>query len=100
MSYAADQIRRVLSHGPVPGEDFYRLKVSGYTNTQWVNITPAELEEIADLLDEPPDPMEDELPPAFAVAAAQYPGKALVRCPCGALHPAGEPCPYSKLLAD
>ena len=49
-SYAAREIRRILDLGPYPGEDFYRLKVSGNGATPHVNVTPEQLEAIAAIL--------------------------------------------------
>lgn len=49
-AYAADEIRRLLANGTQPDEDFYRLKVTGYGATNWVNVTPAQLASIATLL--------------------------------------------------
>lgn len=40
-------------------------------------------------------PTPQDLPPAFAVAMASYPGQPLIRCSCGCLRPPTVPCPYA-----
>jgi hypothetical protein len=50
-SYATDQLRRVLGAGPYPGEDFFRLKVTGNGASNWVNVTPEQLAGLVELLD-------------------------------------------------
>lgn len=51
-AYAASEIERQLERGPYPGEDFYRLQVSGNGQTKHVNITTAQLTKIAAILRE------------------------------------------------
>ena len=53
MPYAASEVVRQLDRGPYPGEDFYRLRVSGNGETKAVNITPAQLVAIAHVLGAP-----------------------------------------------
>ena len=48
--YATSQIRSLMERGPSPGEDFYRLKVTGMGETNWVNVTHDELLIIAHIL--------------------------------------------------
>jgi hypothetical protein len=50
-NYAAQAIRDQIERGPYPGEDFFRLKVTGNRETHWVNVTPKQLEAIAAILD-------------------------------------------------
>jgi hypothetical protein len=50
LTYAASEIQRQLERGPYEGEDFFRLKVSGDGQTKTVNITPAQLAEIVEVL--------------------------------------------------
>ena len=58
--YAASEMRRQLERGPYEGEDFYRMQVTGEGKTKWVNITPAQLAAIAELLTPTPEPTADE----------------------------------------
>lgn len=50
MTYASDQLQILLNNGPNPGERFYRLKVTGNGETNWVNITTAQLIDLINLL--------------------------------------------------
>lgn len=61
MNYAANEMVRQLERGPLPGEDFFRVKVTGNGETRWVNITPAQLRSFAMILD------QDAPPSAFEV---------------------------------
>lgn len=51
-SYAASQVRELLARGPAEDEDFYRLKVTGAGETNWVNVTPDQLRAIERALDQ------------------------------------------------
>jgi hypothetical protein len=33
----------MLERGPAPGEDFYRVRVSGADHSLWCNVTPEQL---------------------------------------------------------
>lgn len=50
-SYAATEVRNLTKRGPYPGEDFYRMKLTGNGETRWVNVTPEQVDAIAALLD-------------------------------------------------
>jgi hypothetical protein len=52
MTYAAREIRQQIAKGPYPGEDFFRLKLTGKGETRWVNVTPQQAERIAEALDD------------------------------------------------
>jgi hypothetical protein len=41
--YAATEIRGLLERGPYPGEDFFRLKVTGNGETRWLNVSAEQL---------------------------------------------------------
>lgn len=58
-TYASTEIREQLARGPQPDEDFYRLNVSGNGRTNWVNVTPEQLERIAAVLEERPPASSD-----------------------------------------
>jgi hypothetical protein len=49
--YARTMLREQLDRGPDPGEDFFRLKVTGKSETKWLNVSPAELANIIDAID-------------------------------------------------
>jgi hypothetical protein len=49
-SYAARELQRQLDRGPYPGEDFFRLKVTGDGGTPHVNVTPDQLAAIVAVL--------------------------------------------------
>jgi hypothetical protein len=51
-SYATSMLRDLLEAGPQPDEDFFRMKAMGNGQTHWFNISPAQLEAIAALLDD------------------------------------------------
>lgn len=36
-------LRELLERGPYPGEDFFRMQVTGNGSTYWTNVSPAEL---------------------------------------------------------
>lgn len=46
----ATRLRELLEAGPFPGEDFYRLKVTGNGETHWMNVSPDQLAAIARVL--------------------------------------------------
>lgn len=48
--YRRAEFQSVLDAGPHPDEDWFRLQVSGTEKTKHLNITPAELEAIRDVL--------------------------------------------------
>lgn len=48
--YRARELRRVLERGPFPGEDFFRLKVTGNRESRWINVTAEQLDAIADIV--------------------------------------------------
>lgn len=50
-TYAASQVRELLARGPQEDEDFYRLQTAGNGTTNWVNVTPEQLDGIAQILD-------------------------------------------------
>jgi triacylglycerol esterase/lipase EstA (alpha/beta hydrolase family) len=52
-TYAAFEMLEQLKRGPYPGEDFYRLRVTGDGSTKTVNVTADQLERIAAILDVP-----------------------------------------------
>ncbi len=51
MEYAASEIQRQFERGPYPGEDFFRLKVTGKGESRWVDVAPEQLADIVALLD-------------------------------------------------
>lgn len=51
-TYASRQLHNVLADGPAPDEDFYRLQVSGESESHRVNISPAKLARIIEVLEE------------------------------------------------
>lgn len=53
---AESNIRRLLDAGPSEGEDFFRLKLTGHGETQWMNVTPERMEAIAAVF--APDPLD------------------------------------------
>lgn len=65
MTYEQRQLRMLADHGPLEGEDFYRLKATGDNETRWLNITPAQLSKITEALGETP-------PPALPSEDAQF----------------------------
>jgi hypothetical protein len=50
LTYAASEMQRQLDRGPYAGEDFFRIKASGNGETHHVNVTPAQLAEIVEVL--------------------------------------------------
>ncbi len=48
--YRHDEIQLVLDAGPEHEEDFFRLVITGSATTKHLNITPAEVAAIRDLL--------------------------------------------------
>ena len=50
--YHENELTRVLSHGPHPDEDFFRLQVKGIGHSRTLNITGEELGKIAAILGE------------------------------------------------
>lgn len=49
--YPTKELRRLMDDGPSPGEDFYRVKVTGSGETHWFNVTPDELDAITRILE-------------------------------------------------
>ena len=49
-SHAAEMIGHVIDAGPAPGEDFYRLKITGDGSTPYLNVSPAQLAAIREVL--------------------------------------------------
>jgi hypothetical protein len=49
-NYRRDEIRLVLDVGPEHEEDFFRLVVTGAATTKHLNVTPAEVAAVRDLL--------------------------------------------------
>jgi hypothetical protein len=52
-AYRADELRRTLAAGPYDGEDWFRMQVRGAESSNWINVTPAQLERIAAIMAEP-----------------------------------------------
>lgn len=50
-TYASREITRVISDGPAPDEDFYRLRVSGESQSHHVNVTARVLDGLATLIE-------------------------------------------------
>jgi hypothetical protein len=50
-TYAASMIRELIQRGPSDGDDFYRMKATGNGETKWFNVSTAQLEAIAKILD-------------------------------------------------
>jgi hypothetical protein len=51
MSYLIDNLREIAARGPYPGEDFFRMKVTGDGETKWCNVTPEKLAAIIETLE-------------------------------------------------
>lgn len=49
-TYAHDEMQRILAAGPYQGENHFRMQVTGAGSTPWVNVTPAQLKAICDIL--------------------------------------------------
>jgi hypothetical protein len=49
--YRSNEIRRVLTVGPYPDEDWYRLRINGQECTRHLNLDAEEVEYIAAYLD-------------------------------------------------
>jgi hypothetical protein len=45
-------LEHLLNRGPQPGEDFYRMKVTGNGETRWFNVSGEKMEAIAAILAE------------------------------------------------
>jgi hypothetical protein len=52
-AYREREIRRVLDNGPWPGEDFYRLKITGESQTHALNVSPEQVAAIAEIVGTP-----------------------------------------------
>lgn len=50
-AYIANEIRKLLHHGPNPEEGFFRVKFSGSEATHWMNISPEALATVASALE-------------------------------------------------
>lgn len=46
-NYRLNEITRVLSAGPIEGEDWYRLVISGAESTKHLNVSPDEVTDLA-----------------------------------------------------
>jgi hypothetical protein len=54
--WAGKQVREVLDGGlTVPGDNFFRMKVTGRLESKWFNLTPAQMQAIATVLTQPGD---------------------------------------------
>lgn len=51
-TYATSMLMQLLANGPQPDEDFFRVKATGNGQTNWFNVSPAQLEAIAALLND------------------------------------------------
>jgi hypothetical protein len=49
-SYLTSALREQLQRGPQPDEGFFRFKVTGEGETQWLNVSPAQLASIINTL--------------------------------------------------
>jgi hypothetical protein len=50
-TYITQALTRILAVGPYPGEEYFRIKVTGNGETHWMNICPSELQAIIRALD-------------------------------------------------
>jgi hypothetical protein len=56
--YQRDQVQDVLRGGPAPGDDFFRMKVSGLEQSNWFNLTREQLEQIQRIVTGTPPKLE------------------------------------------
>lgn len=56
--YERQMLREQLERGPDPGEDFFRLKVTGRGETKWLNVSPAILTALIEAIPFPPGYVE------------------------------------------
>lgn len=43
-TYASRLLRELRDAGTSPGEDFFRMKMTGHGSTNWFNVTPAQMD--------------------------------------------------------